>query len=139
MVQQPTACFSLVLKSQVEPEKRRIQTEFKQLRSILDREEQRELKKLEVEERKGLSIIEKAEGDLIHQSQSLKDLISDLEHRCRGSTVELLQVLSYEEATGSLRQFRCKYQCYSFLDKSSPEVYLEFRRSVVLSIVLQEP
>lgn len=78
-------------KSQVEPERHRIQTEFNQLRSILDREEQRELKKLEVEERKGLSIIEKAEGDLIHQSQSLKDLISDLEHRCRGSTVELLQ------------------------------------------------
>lgn len=81
-----------MLKSQVEPERHRIQTEFKQLRSILDREEQRELKKLEVEERKGLSIIEKAEGDLIHQSQSLKDLISDLEHRCQGSTVELLQV-----------------------------------------------
>ncbi|KAL6032076.1 hypothetical protein STEG23_000409, partial [Scotinomys teguina] len=57
-------------------------------------EEQRELKKLEVEERKGLSIIEKAEGDLIHQSQSLKDLISDLEHRCQGSTVELLQDVS---------------------------------------------
>nr|XP_048285706.1 tripartite motif-containing protein 6 isoform X2 [Myodes glareolus] len=80
--------------SQVEPERHRIQTEFKQLRSILDREEQRELKKLEVEERKGLSIIEKAEGDLIHQSQSLKDLISDLEHRCQGSTVELLQDVS---------------------------------------------
>ncbi|XP_038181434.1 tripartite motif-containing protein 6 isoform X2 [Arvicola amphibius] len=81
-------------KSQVEPERHRIQTEFKQLRHILDREEQRELKKLEVEERKGLSIIEKAEGDLIHQSQSLKDLISDLEHRCQGSTVELLQDVS---------------------------------------------
>ncbi|XP_049985136.1 tripartite motif-containing protein 6 isoform X1 [Alexandromys fortis] len=81
-------------KSQVEPERHRIQTEFKQLRSILDREEQRELKKLEVEERKGLSLIEKAEGDLIHQSQSLKDLISDLEHRCQGSTVELLQDVS---------------------------------------------
>ncbi|CAO2582534.1 Tripartite motif-containing protein 6 [Lemmus lemmus] len=79
-------------KNQAEPERHRIQTEFKQLRNILDREEQRELKKLEVEERKGLSIIEKAEGDLIHQSQSLKDLISDLEHRCQGSTVELLQV-----------------------------------------------
>lgn len=93
LVLQSAACFSsLVLKSQVEPERHRIQTEFKQLRSILDREEQRELKKLEVEERKGLSLIEKAEGDLIHQSQSLKDLISDLEHRCQGSTVELLQV-----------------------------------------------
>lgn len=81
-------------KNQVEPERHRIQTEFKQLRSILDREEQRELKKLEAEEKKGLSIIEKAEGDLIHQSQSLKDLISDLEHRCQGSTVELLQDVS---------------------------------------------
>lgn len=100
MVQPPTVCFSLVLKSQVEPERHRIQAEFNQLRSILDREEQRELKKLEVEERKGLNIIEKAEGDLIHQSQSLKDLISDLEHRCQGSTVELLQVLSCEEAKG---------------------------------------
>ncbi|CAO2582537.1 Tripartite motif-containing protein 6 [Lemmus lemmus] len=80
-------------KNQAEPERHRIQTEFKQLRNILDREEQRELKKLEVEERKGLSIIEKAEGDLIHQSQSLKDLISDLEHRCQGSTVELLQLI----------------------------------------------
>ncbi|KAH0501398.1 Tripartite motif-containing protein 6 [Microtus ochrogaster] len=95
LVLQSVACFSsLVLKSQVEPERHRIQTEFKQLRSILDREEQRELKKLEIEERKGLSIIEKAEGDLIHQSQSLKDLISDLEHRCQGSTVELLQDVS---------------------------------------------
>ncbi|CAO2582540.1 Tripartite motif-containing protein 6 [Lemmus lemmus] len=91
---QSAACFSsLVLKNQAEPERHRIQTEFKQLRNILDREEQRELKKLEVEERKGLSIIEKAEGDLIHQSQSLKDLISDLEHRCQGSTVELLQLI----------------------------------------------
>uniref|UniRef100_A0A8C2LK71 RING-type E3 ubiquitin transferase n=1 Tax=Cricetulus griseus TaxID=10029 RepID=A0A8C2LK71_CRIGR len=81
-------------KNQVEPERHRIRTEFKHLRSILDREEQRELRKLEVEEKKGLSIIEKAEGDLIHQSQSLKDLISDLEHRCQGSTVELLQDVS---------------------------------------------
>ncbi|ERE79242.1 tripartite motif-containing protein 6 [Cricetulus griseus] len=93
LVQQPVFS-SLVLKNQVEPERHRIRTEFKHLRSILDREEQRELRKLEVEEKKGLSIIEKAEGDLIHQSQSLKDLISDLEHRCQGSTVELLQDVS---------------------------------------------
>lgn len=77
-------------KNQVEPERHRIRIEFKQLRSSLDQEEQRELRKLEGE-KKGLSIIEKAEGDLIHQSQSLKDLISDLEHHCQGSTVELLQ------------------------------------------------
>ncbi|XP_008064720.1 tripartite motif-containing protein 6 [Carlito syrichta] len=81
-------------KNQMEPEKHRIQTEFNQLRSILDRVEQRELKKLEEEERKGLSIIEMAEDDLVHQSQSLRELISDLERRCQGSTMELLQDVS---------------------------------------------
>lgn len=82
----------MTLKNQMEPEKQRIQTEFNQLRSILDKEEQRQLKKLEEEERKGLSIIEEAEDELVHQSQALKELISDLEHRCQGSTMELLQV-----------------------------------------------
>ncbi|XP_010332529.3 tripartite motif-containing protein 6 isoform X1 [Saimiri boliviensis] len=78
-------------KNQMEPERCRIQTEFNQLRNILDRAEQRELKKLEEEERKGLCIIEEAENDLVHQSQSLRELISDLERRCQGSTMELLQ------------------------------------------------
>uniref|UniRef100_G3RFQ9 RING-type E3 ubiquitin transferase n=2 Tax=Gorilla gorilla gorilla TaxID=9595 RepID=G3RFQ9_GORGO len=79
-------------KNQMEPERCRIQTEFNQLRSILDRVEQRELKKLEQEEKKGLRIIEEAENDLVHQTQSLRELISDLERRCQGSTMELLQV-----------------------------------------------
>ncbi|XP_077902705.1 tripartite motif-containing protein 6 isoform X3 [Ictidomys tridecemlineatus] len=81
-------------KTQVEPERQRIQTEFSQLRSILDKEEQRELKKLEEEERKGLSIIEKAEEEVIYQSQSLEELISNLEHRCQGSVMDLLQDVS---------------------------------------------
>uniref|UniRef100_A0A2K6UNJ0 Tripartite motif-containing protein 5 n=1 Tax=Saimiri boliviensis boliviensis TaxID=39432 RepID=A0A2K6UNJ0_SAIBB len=81
-------------KNQMEPERCRIQTEFNQLRNILDRAEQRELKKLEEEERKGLCIIEEAENDLVHQSQSLRELISDLERRCQGSTMELLQDMS---------------------------------------------
>ncbi|XP_004863422.1 tripartite motif-containing protein 6 [Heterocephalus glaber] len=78
-------------KNQMEPERHRIQKEFNRLRSILDKEEQRELRKLEEEARKGLSIIEKAEGEVTHQSQSLRELISDLEYRCQGSTVHLLQ------------------------------------------------
>ncbi|XP_046297732.1 tripartite motif-containing protein 6 isoform X2 [Marmota monax] len=81
-------------KTQMEPERQRIQTEFSQLRSILDKEEQRELKKLEEEERKGLSIIEKAEEEVIYQSQSLEELISNLEHRCQGSVMDLLQDVS---------------------------------------------
>ncbi|XP_006885712.1 PREDICTED: tripartite motif-containing protein 6-like [Elephantulus edwardii] len=77
--------------SQVEPERHRIQKQFNQLRSILDKEEQRELKKLEEEERKGLTIIEEAEDELVQQSQALRELISDLELRCQGSAMELLQ------------------------------------------------
>lgn len=76
----------------MEPERHRIQTEFNKLRSILDKEEQRQLKKLEEEERKGLSILEEAENELVRQNQSLRELISDLEFRCQGSAVELLQV-----------------------------------------------
>ncbi|KAM6158705.1 tripartite motif-containing protein 6-like [Rhynchocyon petersi] len=78
-------------KSQLEPERHRIQKQFNQLRSILDKEEQRELKKLEEEEKKGLNVIEEAEDELVQQSQSLKELISELEARCQGSAMELLQ------------------------------------------------
>ncbi|XP_060032922.1 tripartite motif-containing protein 6 [Erinaceus europaeus] len=81
-------------KNQVEPERHRIQTEFSKLRSILDKEEQRQLKKLEEEERKGLNLLEQAEQELILQSQSLGQLVSDLERRCQGSTMELLQDVS---------------------------------------------
>lgn len=81
----------------MEPERHRIQTEFNQLRRILDKEEQRQLKKLEEEERKGLNIMEEAEDELVHQNQALNELISDLERRCQGSTVELLQVRLMKE------------------------------------------
>ncbi|XP_011381435.1 tripartite motif-containing protein 6 isoform X3 [Pteropus vampyrus] len=81
-------------KNQMEPERHRIQTEFNQLRSILDKEEQQQLKKLEEEERRGLSIIEEAEDRLVHQSQALRELISELERRCQGSIMELMQDVS---------------------------------------------
>ncbi|XP_027418899.1 tripartite motif-containing protein 6 isoform X1 [Bos indicus x Bos taurus] len=81
-------------KNQMEPERHRIQKQFDHLRSILDKEEQRQLKKLEEEERRGLNIIAEAEVELVQQSQSLRELISDLEHRCQGSATELLQDVS---------------------------------------------
>ncbi|KAM5247587.1 tripartite motif-containing protein 6 [Ctenodactylus gundi] len=89
-------------KNQMEPERLRIQAAFSHLRRILDKEEKRELKLLEEEERKGLRVIEKAEGELVHRSQSLRELITDLERRCQGSTADLLQpqqgVLSRSES-----------------------------------------
>ncbi|XP_006752662.1 PREDICTED: tripartite motif-containing protein 34 isoform X1 [Myotis davidii] len=78
-------------KNQIQAEKQRIHTEFNQLRSILDSEEQRELQKLEEEETKTLQDLAEAENELVQQSQLLKELISDLEHRSEWSAMELLQ------------------------------------------------
>ncbi|CAK6449103.1 unnamed protein product [Pipistrellus nathusii] len=78
-------------KNQIQTEKQRIQTEFNQLRSILDSEEQRELQKLEEEETKTLHDLAEAENELVQQSQLLEELISDLECRSEWSALELLQ------------------------------------------------
>lgn len=80
------------MQNQIQSEKQRIQTEFNQLRSILDSEEQRELQKLEEEETKTLHDLAEAENELVQQSQLLEELISDLELRSEWSALELLQV-----------------------------------------------
>lgn len=82
----------LTLQYQIQTERQRIQTEFNQLRSILDSEERRELQKLEEEEKKTLDSLAVAEAELVQQGELLKELISDLERRSEWSTVELLQV-----------------------------------------------
>ncbi|XP_054555419.1 uncharacterized protein LOC119254981 [Talpa occidentalis] len=81
-------------KYQIQMERQRIHTEFNQLRSILDCEEQRELQKLEEEEKKTLDNLAEAEAELAQQSQLLKELISDLERRREWSEKELLQDMS---------------------------------------------
>nr|XP_005906941.1 PREDICTED: tripartite motif-containing protein 34 [Bos mutus] len=80
-------------KYQIQTERQRIQTEFNQLRSILDSEERRELQKLEEEEKKTLDSLAVAEAELV-RGELLKELISDLERRSEWSTVELLQDMS---------------------------------------------
>lgn len=77
---------------QAQTERQRIQTEFNQLRNILDSEEQRELQKLEEEEKKTLGDLAEAEDELVQQSQLLKELVSDLQCRSEWSPIELLQV-----------------------------------------------
>lgn len=77
---------------QIQTERQRIWAEFNQLRRILDSEEQRELQKLEEEEKRILDTLAEAEAELAQQTQLVKDLISDLEHRCKWSAVDLLQV-----------------------------------------------
>ncbi|XP_048217570.1 tripartite motif-containing protein 34-like [Perognathus longimembris pacificus] len=78
-------------KYQVQTERQRIQREFMQLRGILDYEEQRELQRLEEEEKEILDSLAQSEDQLAQQSQLVRELISDLEHRSQWSTTELLQ------------------------------------------------
>ncbi|XP_004418370.1 PREDICTED: tripartite motif-containing protein 34 [Ceratotherium simum simum] len=81
-------------KYHIQTERQRIQTEFNQLRSILDSEEKIELQKLEEEGKKTLDKLAEAEDELVQQNQLVKELISDLERRSEWSTMEMLQDMS---------------------------------------------
>ncbi|XP_066223214.1 E3 ubiquitin-protein ligase TRIM21-like [Saccopteryx leptura] len=78
-------------KARVETHKLRIHTEFEQQKTFLAEEKQRQLQKLEKEERKHLRILGETEAKLAQDSQALQELISELERRSRGSALELLQ------------------------------------------------
>ena len=88
-------CLSLslsLLKSQTQYEIQNVQAEFEKLRAILDSEETKELQKLKVEETATLCTIANSENELAQQSQLVRNLISEIEHRLRGSTMQMLQV-----------------------------------------------
>ncbi|XP_058401792.1 E3 ubiquitin-protein ligase TRIM22-like isoform X2 [Diceros bicornis minor] len=78
-------------KNQIRCDTQRIQAEFYQMRSILNSEEQKELHKLKNEEGDILRNLAKAEKKLVRQSQLVRALISDVEHRLQGSTMKMLQ------------------------------------------------
>ncbi|KFO23988.1 E3 ubiquitin-protein ligase TRIM21 [Fukomys damarensis] len=78
-------------KREIETHKSRIHAEFVQQRNFLCEEEQRQLQKLERDEREQLRILGETETEMTQQSQALQALISELEQRSRGSALELLQ------------------------------------------------
>ncbi|XP_021560329.2 E3 ubiquitin-protein ligase TRIM21 [Neomonachus schauinslandi] len=78
-------------KSQVETHKLRIHAEFVQQRNFLAMDEQRQLQRLDTEEREQLRILGEAEAMLAQKSQALQELVMELERRSRGSALELLQ------------------------------------------------
>ncbi|XP_070281555.1 tripartite motif-containing protein 5-like isoform X2 [Myotis yumanensis] len=80
-------------KDQIENELKAVQHCFKQLREILDSEEQKELQKLEKVRGDVLNILAQAGSEVFQQRQLLRDLISDLEHLLQGSTLEILQAM----------------------------------------------
>ncbi|KAM5184516.1 tripartite motif-containing protein 5-like [Callospermophilus lateralis] len=78
-------------KSKIQSEVENVQVEFGKLRDILNSEEEQEIQKLKNEEEVIMNSLTESESELIQQSQLAKDIISDLEHRLGGSTVEMLQ------------------------------------------------
>ncbi|KAL1774501.1 tripartite motif-containing protein 30A-like [Sigmodon hispidus] len=68
-----------------------VQKECKKLRAILDSEEENELQKLTQEKEDIAKSLAESENELIKQRQSVRDLASDLEHRLKCSTMEMLQ------------------------------------------------
>ncbi|ELV13866.1 Tripartite motif-containing protein 5 [Tupaia chinensis] len=78
-------------KNQIQGDKKATQAEFARLRGIVNSEEQIELQKLEKDEGDVLYSLEESENELGQQSQVVKDLISDLEHRLEESRIEMLQ------------------------------------------------
>lgn len=78
-------------KEKVETHKLRIHAEFEQQKNFLAEEKQRQLQKLEKEEREQLRILGETEAKLAQRCQALQELVSELERRTRGSELELLQ------------------------------------------------
>nr|XP_054950010.1 tripartite motif-containing protein 5 isoform X2 [Pan paniscus] len=78
-------------KTQIQYDKTNVLADFEQLRDILDWEESNELQNLEKEEEDILKSLTKSETEMVQQTQSVRELISDLERRLQGSVMELLQ------------------------------------------------
>nr|Q2YEM8.1 RecName: Full=Tripartite motif-containing protein 5; AltName: Full=RING-type E3 ubiquitin transferase TRIM5; AltName: Full=TRIM5alpha [Hoolock hoolock]AAX86685.1 tripartite motif-containing 5 transcript variant alpha [Hoolock hoolock] len=78
-------------KTQIQYDKTNILADFEQLRHILDWVESNELQNLEKEKKDVLKRLMKSEIEMVQQTQSVRELISDLEHRLQGSVMELLQ------------------------------------------------
>ncbi|XP_075827869.1 tripartite motif-containing protein 30A-like [Microtus pennsylvanicus] len=77
--------------NQIQSEIENVQKEFKGLREFLDSEEKNEVEKLMKEKEDILDILEGSHTELEKQWESVRDLISDLEHQFVCSTIEMLQ------------------------------------------------
>ncbi|KAL0629470.1 E3 ubiquitin-protein ligase TRIM22 [Plecturocebus cupreus] len=78
-------------KNYIQTERQKILKGFNEMRAILDSEEQRELQKLEEGEVNVLDNLAAAKDQLVQQRQYASKLISDLQQRIRGSSIEMLQ------------------------------------------------
>nr|KAF6439348.1 hypothetical protein HJG59_018743 [Molossus molossus] len=125
-------------KDQIEKESQCVQDYFEKLTGILESEKQKELQRLKKEEGNILNYLAHAESDLVQQSQVLKDLISDLEHRLQGLPVEMLQVrLGSKPPHLNLRKMKIKFPpllCGCAVSSSDTEVPLVLQQPFSASV-----
>uniref|UniRef100_A0A286XBJ4 RING-type E3 ubiquitin transferase n=1 Tax=Cavia porcellus TaxID=10141 RepID=A0A286XBJ4_CAVPO len=78
-------------KNEIQGEIESVQAAFKQMRATLDSEEEIQLQKLKTEEEDILNGLAESERELTQQSQLVRELISDVQHRLQGSVMAMLQ------------------------------------------------
>ena len=76
----------------MQTERERILQGFEEMRGILDREEQKELQKLEEDEVNVLGDLTAAIDQVVQQKQYLSELVTELQRRMCESSVDMLQV-----------------------------------------------
>uniref|UniRef100_A0A2K6Q5S1 Tripartite motif-containing protein 5 n=1 Tax=Rhinopithecus roxellana TaxID=61622 RepID=A0A2K6Q5S1_RHIRO len=81
-----------IWKNYIQIERQKILKGFNEMRVILDSEEQKELQKLEEGEVNVLDNLAAARDQLVQQRQDASKLISDLQRRLKGSSVEMLSI-----------------------------------------------
>ncbi|OBS80341.1 hypothetical protein A6R68_21458 [Neotoma lepida] len=77
--------------NQIQSDVEKVQMEFKGLRDVLDLNEENEVQKLKQEEEDIMNSLADSENELVKQRESVRDLISDVEHQLQCSTMEMLQ------------------------------------------------
>ncbi|KAM6222847.1 E3 ubiquitin-protein ligase TRIM58 [Rhynchocyon petersi] len=81
----------IIWKEKVEMRRQRFRLEFEKHRGLLAQEEQLQLRRLEEEERATLQRLRESKNRLAQQSKVLKELVEDLEERCRRPALGLLE------------------------------------------------
>lgn len=93
---------TVIWKEKVEMQRQRFRLEFEKYRGFLAQEEQLQLRRLEQEERATLQRLRDSKSRLGQQSRALKELAEELEDRCQGPALGLL-----EGVQGALSRYVC--------------------------------
>ncbi|CAO2582560.1 Tripartite motif-containing protein 30A [Lemmus lemmus] len=89
--------------NQIQSDVENVQKEFKGMRKFLDSKEKNEVEKLVQEKEDTMNSLAVSQNELVKQRESVRDLISDLEHRLECSTIEMLQSQSFVRRSQNLR------------------------------------